>query len=175
MNSMVRSRAGRKTCTCATEVLTMPSPIRTNLFRLAELQKLAILDPAPERIYDDLVRSLFQNLEAPIAMMNLLDSHRDWFKSCVGLPLTESPASTSFLRCVPRQSWRPGRGGRHAKRCKVCRSPTGRWCAVRPLLCRCKAGSGRSDDRHALHLRFETAPNFRRAARRSSINGERCH
>lgn len=96
MNSMVRSRAGRKTCTCATEVLTMPSPIRTNLFRLAELQKLAILDPAPERIYDDLVRSLFQNLEAPVAMMNLLDSHRDWFKSCVGLPLTESPASTSF-------------------------------------------------------------------------------
>ena len=34
--------------------------------------------------------------KVPITMVNLLDERRDWFRSCVGLPLQESPATTSF-------------------------------------------------------------------------------
>ena len=64
--------------------------------RLAELRRLSILESAPERAYDDITRAFAASLDVPIAMVNLLDADRDWFKSCVGLPQTESPASTSF-------------------------------------------------------------------------------
>ena len=55
-----------------------------------------VLDTGPERVYDDLVRLLAVGLDVPIAMVNLLDGQRDWFKAVVGLPLQQSPAETSF-------------------------------------------------------------------------------
>lgn len=70
--------------------------MRLDTARLAQLQQLAILDTAPERVYDDIVQLLARSFDAPIAMVNLLDERRDWFKACVGMPLTESPAATSF-------------------------------------------------------------------------------
>ncbi|CAN5439017.1 hypothetical protein BH11PSE7_BH11PSE7_13110 [soil metagenome] len=72
--------------------------MRTNPARLQQLQQLAILDTAAERVYDDLTRLLQQSLEVPISMVNMLDAERDWFKSCVGFPATESPAETSFCQ-----------------------------------------------------------------------------
>ena len=64
--------------------------------RLAELRRCLILDSSRERAYDDLTRLLASSLEVPIALVNLMDSERDWFKSCIGLPVNESPASASF-------------------------------------------------------------------------------
>ena len=64
--------------------------------RLAMLRQCMVLDTAPERIYDDLVRLLADGLDVPVAMVNLLDGERDWFKAVVGLPLQESRAATSF-------------------------------------------------------------------------------
>ncbi len=64
--------------------------------RLATLRQCMVLDTGPERIYDDLVRLLSAGLDVPIAMVNLLDGQRDWFKAVVGLPLQQSPAETSF-------------------------------------------------------------------------------
>jgi GAF domain-containing protein len=70
--------------------------MRKDLDRLAELRRLSILESAPERAYDDITRAFAACLDVPIAMVNLLDAERDWFKSCIGLPQTESPAATSF-------------------------------------------------------------------------------
>ncbi|MEO6016891.1 MAG: GAF domain-containing protein [Polaromonas sp.] len=70
--------------------------MRTNSSRLAELQRQLILDSSAEKAYDDIAKLLATSLEVPIAIVNFLDNDRDWFKSCVGLPLTESPAATSF-------------------------------------------------------------------------------
>lgn len=70
--------------------------MRSNPARLQELQRLAILETEPEVIYDDLARLLAKGLGVPITMVNFLDRNRDWFKACVGLPLRESPADTSF-------------------------------------------------------------------------------
>ena len=70
--------------------------MRTNSSRLAELQRQLILDSSAEKAYDDVAKLLATSLEVPIAIVNFLDDERDWFKSCVGLPLTESPAATSF-------------------------------------------------------------------------------
>lgn len=76
--------------------------MRKNAPRLAELRRHLILDSSPERAYDDLTRLLASGLEVPIAILNMLDDERDWFKSCVGLPLTESPASSSFCEAFFR-------------------------------------------------------------------------
>lgn len=70
--------------------------MRNTPSRLAELKRLAILDSTPERAYDDIARLLATALAVPITMVNMLDSDRDWFKACVGLQQTDSPAVTSF-------------------------------------------------------------------------------
>jgi GAF domain-containing protein len=70
--------------------------VRKTLERLAELRRLLILDSSAESAYDDITRLLSTSLEVPISMVNMLDDDRDWFKSCVGLPLTQSPVETSF-------------------------------------------------------------------------------
>jgi GAF domain-containing protein len=64
--------------------------------RLAALRRLMILDSQPEKAYEDITRLLATTLAVPISMVSLLDEDRDWFKACVGLPLQQSPASTSF-------------------------------------------------------------------------------
>lgn len=70
--------------------------MRNNPARLAELQRSLILDSSAERAYDDIAKLLATSLEVPIAIVNFLDDDRDWFKACIGLPHTESPAATSF-------------------------------------------------------------------------------
>ena len=70
--------------------------MRTNPSRLAELKRHMILDSSAEKAYDDIAKLLATSLEVPIAIVNFLDDDRDWFKSCIGLPLTESPVFTSF-------------------------------------------------------------------------------
>ena len=70
--------------------------MRKDPARLAELHRQMILDSAAEQAYDDLTRLLASGLEVPVAIVNLLDDDRDWFKSSVGLPGAEAPASTSL-------------------------------------------------------------------------------
>ncbi len=78
--------------------------MRQHSARLERLKQLMILETAPETAYDDLTRALAKGLDVPIAMVNILDEHRDWFKSVVGLPFTESPATTSFCEVVLHSS-----------------------------------------------------------------------
>lgn len=70
--------------------------MRNDPSRLAQLRRFLILDSSAERAFDDITRLLSTHLEMPIAIVNFLDADRDWFKSCFGLPHTESPAVTSF-------------------------------------------------------------------------------
>ncbi len=70
--------------------------MRSDPARLKKLRDLMILDTSPDVMYDDITRSLAQTFDVPIALVNLLDAERDWFKSCIGIDLGESPAQTSF-------------------------------------------------------------------------------
>ena len=70
--------------------------MRNNPERLQALKNLALLDTATEVVYDDLTRTLARAFDVPIAMVNLLDADRDWFKSRIGVTLVESPVETSF-------------------------------------------------------------------------------
>ena len=70
--------------------------MRQNSDRLRKLRQCLVLDSAPEQAFDDLARLLATGLDVPIALVNLLDADRDWFKAVVGLPMQQSPASASF-------------------------------------------------------------------------------
>ena len=70
--------------------------MRNDSARLAKLREFLLLDSSPERAFDDITRLLATSFDVPIAMVNVLDAERDWFKSSVGLRCTESPATTSL-------------------------------------------------------------------------------
>ena len=70
--------------------------MRKDPIRLAELRRQLILDSSIEIAYDDITKLMSESLDVPIAMINFMDVDRDWFKSRVGFPLTESPAHSSF-------------------------------------------------------------------------------
>lgn len=70
--------------------------MRNDPSRLEVLRQLMVLDSARETVYDDFARLVATTLDVPMAMVNMLDADRDCFKACIGVPLGESPASTSF-------------------------------------------------------------------------------
>jgi signal transduction histidine kinase len=64
--------------------------------RVQSLRALAILDTEAEERFDRLTRIAARTLDLPIALVSLIDSDRQWFKSRVGLSARETPRSISF-------------------------------------------------------------------------------
>lgn len=64
--------------------------------RIATLNNLSILDTRSEERYDRLTRIAQQVFDAPIVIISLVDTDRQWFKSCLGVDLAEVPRSISF-------------------------------------------------------------------------------
>ena len=64
--------------------------------RLAALHGLNILDTPSEERFDRLTRLAQRMLRMPIALVSLIDSNRQWFKSCQGLDARETPRSIAF-------------------------------------------------------------------------------
>lgn len=64
--------------------------------RLVALERAGLLDTAPEEAFDRLTWLAAQTLDAPIALITMLDPTRQWFKSRIGLDLAETPRSWAF-------------------------------------------------------------------------------
>ena len=64
--------------------------------RIAALERYGILDTLPETEYDDLTLLASQICVAPISLVSLVASERQWFKSRRGVDLDESPRAISF-------------------------------------------------------------------------------
>jgi signal transduction histidine kinase len=72
--------------------------------RVEALRAYRILDTAAEPEFDDLTRLASQICRAPIAMITLIDSDRQWFKSRVGVDVTQTPLSESICSHAMRGS-----------------------------------------------------------------------
>lgn len=65
--------------------------------RLARLRLLNVLDTSPEPIFDALTRTASLICDVPIALVSLVDSDRQWFKSNIGLDgVSETPRELAF-------------------------------------------------------------------------------
>jgi GAF domain-containing protein len=64
--------------------------------RLAALDRYAILDSEPEQSFDDLVILAAHICQVPMAMLSLVDDHRQWFKSKMGVQVKETPRDCSI-------------------------------------------------------------------------------
>jgi len=64
--------------------------------RLHALHALNLLDTPPAERFDRVVRFAAEQLEAPIALVTLVDRERQWFKSRVGLDVAETARDISF-------------------------------------------------------------------------------
>ena len=64
--------------------------------RLEALRRSGIVGSAPEAVYDDLTRRAAEVCGTPMALISLVEEKRQWFKSRVGIDLTETPRDQSF-------------------------------------------------------------------------------
>ena len=64
--------------------------------RLRILWQYDVLDTVPEEMFDDLTELAARICEAPMALISLVDEDRQWFKSKVGVTLTETSRDVSF-------------------------------------------------------------------------------
>ncbi|MEI8337919.1 MAG: GAF domain-containing protein [bacterium] len=64
--------------------------------RILAVHKMAILDTEPEDRFDNLTKEAISKLKVPMAMISILDSEREWFKSCQGLDQKEGGRTISF-------------------------------------------------------------------------------
>ena len=64
--------------------------------RLTTLRSLNILDTPQEERFDRLTRMSKRMFGVPIALVSLVDENRQWFKSCEGLSVMETPRDISF-------------------------------------------------------------------------------
>ncbi|MDB5944552.1 MAG: signal transduction protein : sensor, domain [Ramlibacter sp.] len=64
--------------------------------RLADLEDLAILDTEPEKEFDRLVQLATTICQAPIGAITFIDSHRQWFKSRIGVEVAATPRDLAF-------------------------------------------------------------------------------
>ena len=60
------------------------------------LRSLDLLDTDEEEVFDRVTRLVSRLLKVPVALFSLVDEHRQWFKSRVGLDVHEMPRAQAF-------------------------------------------------------------------------------
>lgn len=66
--------------------------------RLEALYRYNILDTFSEEEFDDITKLIAHICKVPIAHISFVDEHRQWFKSAVGMDITEMPREETFCQ-----------------------------------------------------------------------------
>lgn len=74
----------------------LPPTPRDEEARLKTLHALNVLDTAPEADFDDIVGLASDLCGAPISLVSLVDTHRQWFKAKIGVDAEETEREVSF-------------------------------------------------------------------------------
>ncbi|MEZ5667664.1 MAG: PAS domain S-box protein, partial [Alphaproteobacteria bacterium] len=69
---------------------------RDEAARLDTLRACCVLDTPPEECFERITRLAATLFEVPIALVSLVDEHRQWFKSAYGTDVRETPRSWAF-------------------------------------------------------------------------------
>ena len=75
----------------------------TEAERLAELDSFDVLDTLPEQAYDDITMLASQVSGTPIALLTLVDRDRVWFKSKIGVDVSETPRDVAVCAHAIRE------------------------------------------------------------------------
>jgi PAS domain S-box-containing protein len=75
----------------------------SELARIQALRDQHVLDTAPELRFDRITAMAAAHFRAPIALVSLIDTDRQWFKSCIGLDVRETPRDLAFCDHAIRQ------------------------------------------------------------------------
>ena len=90
--------------------MRVPAIPANEALRLKTLHDSGLLDTPPEERFDRLTRLAQALFQVPVALVSLVDSNRQWFKSCQGLQVSETPRDISFcghailgdqILCIP--------------------------------------------------------------------------
>lgn len=86
-------------------VMEAPAEALGNPMRLAALRASGLLDSPPEAAFDRLTKLAARLLDAPTALLSLIDKDRQFFKSQIGLPdpwasARQTPLTHSFCQWV---------------------------------------------------------------------------
>lgn len=87
----------KKVKTNTNKGFNMPAPIPKNeAQRIKVLWQYDVLDTVPEEVFDELTDLASHICGAPVALITLVDEDRQWFKSKVGVSLSETGRDISL-------------------------------------------------------------------------------
>jgi diguanylate cyclase (GGDEF)-like protein len=72
--------------------------------RLEALGRLDILDSPPEPAFDRIARLIKNIFGVDIAIVSMIDAHRQWYKACIGMPVGEVPRRDTFCTLTIREA-----------------------------------------------------------------------
>lgn len=72
-----------------------PIPLNETL-RLSRVNTLCLLEPEPDPILDQLVRTLALQFQVPISLVSIIDERRQWFRARIGLAAEHTARDQSF-------------------------------------------------------------------------------
>lgn len=91
------ARSRVKTWLLRTHLRWKPAPLPPNEHeRLAAVQQLRLMDTPPDEQFDRIARLTARVLDVPMAAISLIDAERQWYKSRVGISLTEVPRAMTL-------------------------------------------------------------------------------
>ena len=76
--------------------MLIPPKTQDEITRIETLRSFNLLDTSPEERFDRLTRLARRLFGVPIALVSLIDVDRQWFKSCIGLSVSETSRDISF-------------------------------------------------------------------------------